>query len=513
MSLAFLDNDHDHAYRALAARDVRFDGLFFVGVKTTGIYCRPVCTAKTPRRASCRFFASAALAEQAGFRPCLRCRPELAPGHAPVDAGRTIARAAASRIEAGALNDDGTLDDLAASFALSGRQLRRLVRQELGVSPVELAQTNRLLLAKRLIAETQLPMTQVAFAAGFASVRRFNALFLSHYRLAPSELRRATSPPPAADALRLVLAYRPPYDWQSLLQFLAARAIPGVECVADNAYHRTVAVGPKRGWLSVTPIAGRNELAVDLAADLTPALPAILVRLRNLFDLDARPDVIAEHLAQDPRLRRLVKKHLGLRVPGAFDPFELALRAILGQQVSVRRASTLAGRLAEKFGEKFGEPFEASRDASRACLNRITPTPESLAAARTPTIAAIGLPTARAESLRTLARAVAEGQLDLEPSANALAVIDELQHLPGLGPWTAQYVAMRALRWPDAFPAGDLALLKAARTTSAKQLEKFAERWRPWRAYAAMHLWQSTTDPISRRALAPGPKRGSKQFP
>jgi AraC family transcriptional regulator of adaptative response / DNA-3-methyladenine glycosylase II len=487
MSLAFLDNDHDHAYRAVAARDVRFDGLFFVGVKTTGIYCRPVCTAKTPRRSSCRFFASAALAEQAGFRPCLRCRPELAPGHAPVDAGRTIARAAASRIEAGALNDDGNLDALAASFALSGRQLRRLVRQELGVSPVELAQTGRLLLAKRLIAETQLPMTQVAFAAGFASVRRFNALFRTHYRMAPSALRRSSAPPPAADALRLVLAYRPPYDWPALLQFLAARAIPGVECVADNAYHRTVAVGEHHGWLSVTPVAGRNELAVDLAADLTPTLPAILARLRNLFDLDARPDVIAEHLAQDPRLRRLVKKHPGLRVPGAFDPFELALRAILGQQVSVRGASTLAGRVASRFGE----PLEAPLATPRACLNRLPPTPAALAATRTATIAAIGLPKTRAESLRTFARAVADGELDLEPSADPLAVVDQLQQLPGLGPWTAQYIAMRALRWPDAFPAGDLALLKAAQLTSAKQLEKAAERWRPWRAYAAMHLWQN----------------------
>jgi AraC family transcriptional regulator of adaptative response / DNA-3-methyladenine glycosylase II len=496
MSLAFLDNDHDHAYRALAARDVRFDGLFFVGVKTTGIYCRPVCTAKTPRRSSCRFFTSAALAEQAGFRPCLRCRPELAPGHAyppaSVDSGRTIARAAASRIEAGALNDDGNLERLAASFAITSRQLRRVVRQELGVSPIELAQTGRLLLAKRLIAETQLPMTQVAFAAGFASVRRFNALFQTHYRLAPSEMRRATTPPPAANALRLVLAYRPPYDWPALLQFLAARAIPGVECVADNAYHRTVAIGEHRGWLSVTPIAGRNELAVELAADLIPALPSILARLRSLLDLDARPDVIAKHLAQDPRLRRLVKRRPGLRVPGAFDPFELALRAILGQQVSVRGASTLAGRLAAKFGE--------ARVTPRACLNRLTPSPESLAAASGASIAALGLPKARAESLRTLARAVAIGELDLEPSADPLAVIKQIQQIPGLGPWTAQYIAMRALRWPDAFPAGDLALLKAMRTRSARELEKSSERWRPWRAYAAMHLWQSTSNTSASRS-------------
>src|SRR5689334_15735756 len=247
--------DDNGCYRALTARDARFDGLFFVGVKTTGIYCRPVCTAKTPGRNSCRFFASAALAEQAGFRPCLRCRPELAPGHAPVDSARTIARAAAARIEAGALGDGSTLDDLAASFGLSSRQLRRTVRKELGVSPVELAQTNRLLLAKRLIAETQLPMAQIAFAAGFESVRRFNALFRSHYRLTPSDLRRSSSKAASADCLRLTVAFRPPFDWTSLLEFLAARAIPSVECVAGNVYQRTVAIGEHQGWLRVAPVA------------------------------------------------------------------------------------------------------------------------------------------------------------------------------------------------------------------------------------------------------------------
>src|SRR5436190_11167659 len=285
----------DIYYRALVARDTRFDGVFFVGVRTTGIYCRPVCTAKTPGRKSCRFFASAALAEQAGFRPCLRCRPELAPGHAPVDNSRTVARIAAARIEAGALNDGGNLEDLAASFGLSSRQLRRLVRKELGVSPIQLAQTNRLLMAKRLIAETQLSMVQVARAAGFESVRRFNALFRSHYRLTPSALRRASGTMVAADCLRLRLAYRPPLDWAAMLRFLAARAIPGVECVTGVAYHRTVGVGEHRGWLSVSPVADRHLLTVELSTALAPSLPAILVRLRHLFDLDARPDVIAGH--------------------------------------------------------------------------------------------------------------------------------------------------------------------------------------------------------------------------
>jgi len=486
--------DDDACYRALTARDARFDGLFFVGVKTTGIYCRPVCTAKTPRRASCRFFvgtafSGAALAEQAGFRPCLRCRPELAPGLAPIESGRTIARAAAARIEGGALADGAGIEQLAASLGLSSRQLRRVVRKELGVSPVELAQTNRLLLAKRLIADTELPMTQVAFAAGFESVRRFNALFRKHYRLAPSALRRKSiGPTIAGDSIRLTLAYRPPLAWSALLRFLAARAIPGVECVADGAYHRTVAIGEQRGWLRVTHRPERRSLAVELSTALAPALPSILARLRSLFDLDARPDVIAGHLSHDETLARLIAERpglrmLGLRVPGAFDSFELGLRAILGQQVSVRGASTLAGRFAERFGEPIATPLP--------CLNRITPTAAALAAARTSTIAGLGLPTARAESIRALAGAVARGEIDLEPGLDPAATVSQLVELPGIGPWTAEYIAMRALRAPDAFPAGDLGLKKAMGLASAKGLERAAEGWRPWRAYAAMTLWES----------------------
>lgn len=480
-----MTND-DVCYRALSAHDARFDGVFFVGVKTTGIYCRPVCTAKTPGRARCRFFARAAQAEQAGFRPCLRCRPELAPGQAPVDSVRSVALAAAARIEAGALNDGGSLEELAARFGLSTRQLRRSVRRELGVAPIELAQTNRLLLAKRLIAETQLPMVQVAFAAGFESVRRFNALFRSHYRLTPSTLRRSSAQGVARDCLRLVLAYRPPLAWDALLRFLAARAIPGVECVAGDTYQRTVAVGKYRGWLCVAPIARRNLLAVDLATALAPALPSILVRLRNLFDLDARPDVIAGHLALDPLLAPRVEQQPGLRVPGAFDSFELGLRAILGQQVTVRGASTLAGRFAQRFGEPIETPL--------ACLNRIAPTAETLAVARPGTLAGLGLPGARAASLRNLARLVASCAIDLEPGVDPSALVARLVELPGIGPWTAQYIAMRALRWPDAFPVGDLGLMKASRLTSAPSLHHAAERWRPWRAYAAMYLWESLND-------------------
>jgi AraC family transcriptional regulator of adaptative response / DNA-3-methyladenine glycosylase II len=475
--------DDDVCYRALCARDGRFDGVFFVGVKTTSIYCRPICTARTPGRRSCRFFASAALAEQAGFRPCLRCRPELAPGHAPVDCVRTVARAAAARIEGGALSAGGSLEDLAAELGLSSRQLRRAVRKEFGVTPVELAQTNRLLLAKRLISETRLPMIQVALAAGFQSVRRFNALFRRHYRLSPSALRRLASKPATADCVRLVLAYRPPFDWDALLRFLAARAIPGVECVTGSTYYRTAGIGEHRGWLCVLRVAQRDLLAIDIATALVPALPSILIRLRNLFDLDARPDVIAGHLALDAMLAPRIKRQPGLRVPGAFDVFELGMRAILGQQVSVRGASTLAGRFAKRFGEPIQTPL--------ACLNRTTPTAESLSRARGPALAKLGLPGARAETLRNLATLVAGRQIALEPGADPAALVGDLMQLKGIGPWTAQYIAMRALRWPDAFPSGDLGLIKASRCKSAAELQRAAELWRPWRAYAAMHLWES----------------------
>jgi AraC family transcriptional regulator of adaptative response / DNA-3-methyladenine glycosylase II len=405
------------------------------------------------------------------------------PGHAPIDQARTIARAAAERIEAGALSRGGSLEELAAGLGLSSRQLRRLMRQELGVSPIQLAQTTRLLLAKRVIAETELPMIQVALAAGFDSLRRFNATFRSHYRLAPGTLRRSATKGGAADCLRLTLAYRPPLDWAAMLRFLGRRAIPGVECVTDDAYHRTVGIGEHRGWLSVSPVADRNLLKVDLFTALTPMLPAILVRLRHLFDLDARPDIIAAHLALDPRLAASLAAHPGLRVPGAFDSFELSVRAILGQQVSVRAASRLAGRFASRIGEPIKTPL--------ACLNRITPTAAALATTRRSTLASLGVPLARAECLRNLSRTIVSREFDLEPGGDPGESVAKFKSLIGIGPWTAAYIAMRALRWPDAFPAGDLGLLKAARLKSAKALEIAAERWRPWRAYAAMHLWET----------------------
>jgi AraC family transcriptional regulator of adaptative response / DNA-3-methyladenine glycosylase II len=475
--------EDDTYYRALAARDPRFDGVFFVGVTSTGVYCRPICTARTVGRARCRFFSNSALAERQGFRPCLRCRPELAPGHAPIDAVSRTARAAASRIEAGELNNGGSLEQLACDLGLSSRQLRRAVRQEFGVSPVELAQTQRLLLAKQLLTESQLPMIQVAFASGFDSVRRFNALFQSHYRLTPTRMRRSSATTSHGDSIRLTLAYRPPFAWGCLLRFLAARATAGVELVTDGAYYRTATVDRHRGWIKVQSIPARNALAVELATSLVPALPDVLSRLKHCFDLSARPDVIAAHLSSDARISKIAARVPGLRVPGAFDGFELLVRAILGQRVSVRAATTLAGRVAALAGEPIATPLPA--------LDRLSPAPERLADVSESKLRALGTTAPRAASIRTIARMVADRQLDLKPGQDPLTVIRAIKEIPGVGDWTAHYVAMRALRWPDAFPAGDLGLLKASGQTSPSRLRAIAEAWRPWRSYAAMYLWES----------------------
>jgi AraC family transcriptional regulator of adaptative response / DNA-3-methyladenine glycosylase II len=350
---------------------------------------------------------------------------------------------------------------------------------------VELAQTRRLLLAKQLLTESDLPVIQAAFASGFSSVRRFNALFRSRYGLTPTRVRRSAPAPHLGDCLRLTLAYRPPLAWAELLRFLAGRATAGVECVAGGAYLRTAAVGRCRGWLKVAPAPGCNALAVELAASLTPALPAVLARLKNLFDLSARPDVIAAHLSADARLARLVVARPGLRAPGAFDGFELAVRAILGQRVSVRAATTLAGRTAAAFGESIETPFP--------CLNRLTPTPDRLADATASELTALGIAAPRAASIGEVARAVAHGRIDLDPGPDPEAAIAALTQLPGVGAWTAHYIALRALRWPDAFPAADLGLLRAygEPSPSPRRLRDAAASWRPWRAYAAMHLWES----------------------
>jgi AraC family transcriptional regulator of adaptative response / DNA-3-methyladenine glycosylase II len=466
----------------LTARDRRFDGVFFVGVTTTRIYCRPVCTARTPGRDRCRFFPNAAAAEQEGFRPCLRCRPELAPGNAPVDSMNRVARAAAARIEGGALDDGNRLETLAMELGLSSRQLRRAVRQELGVSPVQLAQTRRLLLAKQLLTETRLPIIQVAYASGFASVRRFNALFQARYRLSPRQLRRANRSALAEESVRLRLSYRPPLAWMQLLRFLAGRALAGVEYVRSSSYTRTAAIGKHRGWLRVEAMDSPGFLCVEVSLSLVPVLAVLLARLRNLFDLAARPDVILSHLEADPCIGPAIRRYPGLRVPGAFQGFELAMRAVLGQQVSVRAATTIAGRVIAAFGEAIETPFPE--------LNRLSPSADRLADVEPGELAGLGMPRRRAETIRALARAMTLGQLRLEPGLPPDDVVRHLVEIPGIGEWTAHYVAMRAARWPDAFPHDDLGLRKGAGEPSARRLRQLAEAWRPWRAYAAMHLWQ-----------------------
>jgi AraC family transcriptional regulator of adaptative response / DNA-3-methyladenine glycosylase II len=476
-----MDLDPDHCYRSLHARDTRFDGLFYVGVTSTGIYCRPICPTRLPRRANCRFFANAASAEREGFRPCLRCRPELAPGGAPMDAVGRVAGLAVARIEAGALNE-GSFDQLAAEFDISGRQLRRAIERHYGVAPVELAQTRRLLLAKQLLTETQIKVAEVAFASGFSSLRRFNHLFRSRYRLSPGALRRSQAPTTAPDTVTLKLAYRPPLDWDGLLAFLVGRGAAGVEAAVERRYVRAVRLGSSAGWIAAGPAAGESALRVEVSLGLLPVLTPLLARLRRLFDLDANPQAIAEHLKADHRLRPSVERRPGLRVPGAFDGFELALRAVLGQQVTVKAATTIFGRCARAYGEPLPTPFEA--------VNCTGPRPALIAAADEDAIAGLGMPGARARTVLALARAVHDGHLRLEPGADPGRTVAALKELPGIGDWTAQYVAMRALRDPDAFPASDLGIYRALGVSKPRDALAAAEAWRPWRAYAVLHLWQ-----------------------
>ncbi len=484
----------DGAYDALRSKDARFDGVFFAGITSTGIYCRPVCPARTPKRANCRFFPHAAAAEAAGFRPCLRCRPELAPGSAPVDRAQRIAHLLVARIHEGALEEEVGLEETARHLGLSSRQLRRVVRQELGVTPMGLIQTRRLLLAKQLLTETSLPVIDIAFASGFGSLRRFNDAFLSRYRMPPTRLRREGVPQGAAGASTLRLGYRPPFAWEALLAFLAARSMKGVEVVAGGEYARTVALGGQVGWIRVGHEPRKHCLRVTFSHSLAPVLPALLGRLRQLFDLAARPDLVAEHLARDERLRPSVEAYPGLRVPGAFEGFEMAVRAILGQQITVKAATTLAGRFAEAFGERVEVPV--------AGLTHLTPRPEVVAAAGGDAVASLGIVSARARALGELARAWVAGGLRLEPGLPPEEVRARLVALPGVGEWTAGYIAMRALRWPDAFPTGDVAVLKALGRVSAREAEELSRGWAPWRAYAVLHLWKMAENQGGKKTAA-----------
>ncbi|MDU2733150.1 MAG: AlkA N-terminal domain-containing protein [Mixta calida] len=477
----------DTAYQALTSKDRRFDGLFFVGVTSTGIYCRPVCPVKAPRRENCLFFASAEAAEKADFRPCLRCRPELAPGNAPVDSAWRITDLLLQRIDEGMLDETNSLEEVAAWFNLSLRQLRRIVQQELGVSPLELKQTRRLLLAKQLLTETRLPVTEVAFASGFSSLRRFNDVFNKRYRMAPSRLRReAAAGEPLNgpdDASTLLLGYRSPYNWQTMLDFLRLRALKDVEWVDDDSYARTVQLGRFRGWIRVTHAPQKHALQVEFSHSLTGALPALLRRLRKLFDLNAHPHSIDDRLRQDPLLAASIERDPGLRVPGAFDGFEMTVRAVLGQQITVKAATTLGGRFVGAFGEAFATPFPA--------LTCLAPTPQRVMTASIDEIARLGIVSARARSILALAVGCTSGDLQLDACTDPEAMMEKLKQLPGIGDWTAAYIAMRALRWPDAFPAGDIVVRNNLGKVTAKQAEAISAAWRPWRSYAVMHIWKN----------------------
>jgi len=479
-----MDLDDDACYRAIGTRDARFDGRLFIGVKTTGIYCRPICPARTPKRENVSFYASAAAAQEAGFRPCLRCRPEAAPDLAVWRGSSNTVSRALALIEAGAL-DGADVDALAERLGVGERQLRRLFRTHLGASPVSVAQTRRVLLAKQLIHETGLTMTEIALASGFGSVRRFNETFHNLYDRPPSTLRRGGTGG-SKEAVEILLRYRPPYDWPAMLSFLRARAIPGIEVVTADVYTRTIEVAGARGTVSVEPGTG-NALKATVRFPKLSALPTIIARLRRVFDLAADPTVIGAHLSEDPALKPLVGARPGLRVPGAWDGFELAVRAVLGQQITVTAAIGLAGKLVAIYGEPVATDIVG--------LTHIFPRPERLAKAQI-----TGMPGARARALTSLAASVAADPQIFGPRRSLEEAIAQLCKLSGIGEWTAQYIAMRELREPDAFPAADIGLMRAmangngARPNPAQLLAR-AERWRPWRAYAAQHLWASYVPP------------------
>jgi AraC family transcriptional regulator of adaptative response / DNA-3-methyladenine glycosylase II len=472
--------DDQTCYRAMCTRDTRFDGRFFVAVSSTRIYCRPVCTVRTPRRENCAFFPSAAAAEHEGYRPCLRCRPELAPGNASVDAVQRTAHAAANLIEDQQL-ESLSVSSIAARIGITDRHLRRVFQSEFGVSPVSFAQTQRLLLAKRLLTDTRLPLTQVAYASGFGSVRRFNHLFRQRYRLSPGDLRKRTAPAATDDVLTFELSYRPPYDWTAMLEFLAARAIPGVEQVDGYAYRRTVLVhGAKEihnGWIEVMQSPRRHALKIGLSASLAAVVPFVLSRVRALMDLSCQPDQIATVLGP------LAQKNIGIRLPGAFDGFEMVTRAVLGQQITVVAARTLAGRFARAFGSEIVTPH--------AMLTHTFPPPAVIAATTLDSVATLGIIATRARTIKSLAHALDAGNIELSPASDVETTLEQLRALPGIGEWTAQYIAMRALAWPDAFPHTDLGVMKALNERNPKKVLILAEAWRPWRAYAVMHLWRS----------------------
>lgn len=477
-------------YSMFKSKDPRFDGRFFVGVSSTDIYCRPVCRAKLPKPENCAFYPTAAAAERAGYRPCLLCRPELAPGNAPVDATPSLVQRAVRMLEEHCGGEE-SLPDIAARLGYTDRHVRRAFVAEYHVTPVQYLQTCRLLLAKNLLTGTTLPVLDVAMAAGFGSLRRFNALFKKRYRMPPTALRKPTTAVDADDRHpALSLGYRPPYPWDTMLAFLAARAIPGVETVADGEYRRTARFTlpsgkTVAGWVAIGHQPRNHTLSVTVDAALLPALAQVLARVRHLFDLACNPDAVFEALSSMNAIRPgLCVK--GTRLPGCFDPFEMAVRAVLGQQITVKAARTLAARIVEAFGA----PIRTGIDG----LSRLFPAPEIVLSLGEPIgnhLGPLGVTAARANTIRALASALVNRAVDFSVCARPEDEIKKLMALPGIGVWTAQYIAMRALGWPDAFPHTDYGVKKALEPRTEKEMLTLAEAWRPWRGYAAVNLWNS----------------------
>lgn len=477
-------------YEAFSSKDARFDGRFFVGITTTGIYCRPVCRARMPKEDHCLFFNTAAEAEKGGFRPCLLCRPELAPGLAVTDAKSALAKQAARYIEENC-GDNSSLAELAARLGYTDRHLRRVFAEAYHVSPLEYMRTCRLLLAKNLLTDTGLSVLDVALASGFGSLRRFNDAFQKQYRLPPTGLRKLIKAGQhAGNTVTVALGYRAPYEWGKMLRFLALRAIPGVERVSDSAYIRTARIigkdgQPIVGWFSVTNRPQVCVLSVTLSDSLLPVLPQVLGRIRNLFDLHCDPHAVAERLlATEGQVPGSFV--CGLRVPGCFDPFELCVRAILGQQITVKAAGTLAGRMAKAFGV----PVESGQDG----LHGAFPAAEDilhLAGRIEDHLGTLGIIAARARAIQALARGIVSGELVFGYGANLAETTGRLLEIPGIGPWTAAYIAMRALGDTDAFPETDLGIRKALGDRKPKEMRDLSEQWRPWRSYATMALWDA----------------------
>lgn len=485
--------------RARAAKDARFDGLFFTAVRSTGIYCRPVCPAPTAKRRNVVYYPTAAAAAAAGYRPCLRCRPELSP-EARIRGGEDAVQRALALIADGALQD-GSIDTLASQVALSARQLRRLFLATTGATPIIVHATRRLLLAKQLLTETSLPVTQVALAAGFNSLRRFNAAFLEGCGMAPTMIRRQRTQAPNG-TLTLRLGYRPPFDFAAMLAFLAKRAIPGIERVDADGYERVIGPAHAPTRIRVTAAQSRSrgragdkpELRLEISETDPRGIPDIVRRVRRLFDLDADMQAMHAVLREDAQLAKGVRRRPGLRVPGGWDGFEVMVRAVLGQQVSVAGATTLARRLVERHGEPHAN--------AAIGLDRVFPTPERLVDAG---LEAIGLPRSRAATLRALAAAVLDGRLDFRAGQRLDDFVERATALPGIGPWTAHYVAMRALSHPDAFPAGDLVvqqMLGDGERLGEREAEARSQAWRPWRAYAVLQLWHLAGDRRKERSWA-----------